>query len=189
MNRFQTSDQADFDKIAATNVGIRNSVNNMDSSVNRLNSTMQSGFSEQHTLLSRIRDGIGGVGNGIANIYRNNKQDYGINKEAATTNIAAMATGPIGAAIRDAINNSGISIGGVIKKSIGGVVNMFHGRGGLEDLGEEMGELNRTESADLGIQKQQLNEEKKQTDLQQKQLESATNNASRIVSAIEEARG
>ena len=151
MNSFASSDQKDFDQLAAAGNRISHGINNVHNDLNQTNSLIKSGFSQQGGILSTIRSGISNVGQGIAKAYNRNKEDYGVNTQEFSRRVAAMAGGPIGLAVRDVISNSGISIGNVVKKSVGGIANMFHGHRNSETqiLDNDLNKLNTLNNRQL----------------------------------------
>jgi len=171
MNSFNNSDQADFDKIAS---GLNNVSNEIKS---------------QKSILSRISDGIGGVGSivksGIASvgrganrIYQANKQDFGPDTNEMKKMVANAAVGPIGAAIQQAMNNAGISFSGMIKKSISSVMNSFHGHG---SKGLNLDRLEKIEQNGVQLQGQELQAINSGT---AKQIQNDNANTSKIITSI-----
>ena len=156
MNSFSNSDQNDFDQLAASNARIGNNIHNDLTETNRL---IDSGFKSQSGILSTIKSGVEGVGRGIANIYNNNKEQFGVDTQEFSRRVAAMAGGPLGVAIRDVLSNSGINIGNIVKKTIGGVANMFHGHNSRLD--DDIGNLEGINNKQLQLENAQLAESKK----------------------------
>ena len=78
MNSFSNSDQNDFDQLAASNARISHGINNVHNDLSETNGLIKSGFSSAGNVLSTIRSGIQNVGQGIANVYNRNKEDYGV---------------------------------------------------------------------------------------------------------------
>lgn len=176
MNSFSNSDQNDFDRLAASNARISNGINNIHGDLSETNSLIKSGFNSQAGILSSVRNGITSVGRGISNVYNNNKEQYGVNTQEFGRRFAAMAGGPIGVAIKDVLSNSGINVGSIVKKSIGGVANLFHGHN--NKLDNDINELEDINSKQLSTGNQQLIEARKANKLLNnisKQLDGDTN--------------
>ena len=158
MNSFSNSDQNDFDQLAAASTKISRGINNVHNDLSETNGLIKSGFASAGAVLSTIKSGVQNVGQGIANVYNRNKEDYGINTQEFSRRVAAMAGGPIGVAVRDVIANSGINVGNIVKKSIGGIANVFHGHNdkGTRLLDDDLNQLSTLNNRQLRAENEQV---------------------------------